>query len=127
MFKRAMLCSAALLFAAGAGFSAPKAATAKTTFRAGYVMDAKCAPKGMAMATNEACIKKCVEGGSKYVLYDSSTKKVYQLDPQTDLDAHAGHHVRAYGTVDGDTIHVTSVKMIAARKKAAAPAANPGS
>lgn len=124
MFKRAMLCSAVLLFAAGAGFSAQE--HAKTTFRAGYVMDAKCAPKGMAMATNEACIKKCVEGGSKYVLYDSGTKKVYQLDPQTDLDAHAGHHVRAYGTVDGDTIHVTSVKMIASRKKAAA-AANPGS
>lgn len=124
MFKRAMLCSAVLLFAAGAGFSAQK--DAKTTFRAGYVMDAKCAPKGMAMATNEACIKKCVEGGSKYVLYDSGTKKVYQLDPQTDLDAHAGHHVRAYGTVDGDTIHVSSVKMIVSRKKAA-PAAKPAS
>jgi hypothetical protein len=124
MFKRVMLCSAALLFAAGASYSAQK--TAKTTFRAGYVMDAKCAPKGMAMATNEACIKKCVEGGSKYVLYDSSTKKVYQLDPQSDVSEHASHHVRVYGTVDGDTIHVTSVTMIAAKKKAA-PAAKPAS
>jgi len=125
MLKRLMLCGAALLFVAGAGFSAPKAAAGKTTYRAGYVMDAKCARKGMAMATNEACIKKCIEGGSKYVLYDSGTRKTYQLDPQSDLDAHAGHHVRVYGTVDQDTIHVSSVKMIGARKKAA-PAEKPG-
>ncbi|MGH9729309.1 MAG: hypothetical protein ACRD4V_12065 [Candidatus Acidiferrales bacterium] len=124
MLKRVLLCSAALLFFTGAAFSAQK--EAKTTFRAGYVMDAKCAPKGMKMATNEACIKKCVAAGSKYVLYDNATKKVYELDPQSDLDEHAGHHVRVYGTVDGDTIHVSSVKMVAARKKAA-PAAKPGS
>ena len=84
-------------------------------------MDAKCAPMGMKMATNEACIKKCVAAGEKLVLYDTYTKKVYQLDPQSAVAEHASHHVRVYGTVDGDTIHVTSVKMIMA-KAAAKPA-----
>lgn len=121
MMKRALFSMAICLLAAGAGLAATKAQTAKTTFRAGYVMDAKCAPMGMKMATNEACIKKCVAAGSALVLYDASTKKVYQLDPQTAVAEHASHHVRVYGTVDGDTIHVTSVKMVMA-KAAAKPA-----
>ncbi|HEV2288692.1 MAG TPA: hypothetical protein VGR81_07045 [Candidatus Acidoferrales bacterium] len=121
MIKRAVLSLGVCLLAAGAGLAAQKAQTAKTTFRAGYVMDAKCAPMGMKMATNEACIKKCVAGGSKLVLYDNYTKKIYQLDPQSAVAEHASHHVRVYGTVDGDTIHVTSVKMIMA-KTAAKPA-----
>ena len=121
MIKRTLLSLGVCLLAAGAGLAATKAQTAKTTFRAGYVMDAKCAPMGMKMATNEACIKKCVANGSKLVLYDSYTKKIYQLDPQSAVMDHEAHHVRVYGTVDGDTIHVTSVKMIMA-KAAAKPA-----
>ncbi|MFZ0213906.1 MAG: hypothetical protein WBE20_14515 [Candidatus Acidiferrales bacterium] len=122
MIKRTVLCTAAFLFAAGAGLAATQAPAAKTTYRAGYVMDAKCAPMGLKMATNEACIKKCVAAGSALVLYDTATKKVYQLDPQSAVTDHASHHVRVYGTVDGDTIHVTSVKMIAAKAPAAKPA-----
>lgn len=123
MIKRAVLSLGVCLLAAGAGLAAAQtnAPAAKTTFRAGYVMDAKCAPMGMKMATNEACIKKCVAAGEKLVLYDTYTKKVYQLDPQSAVAEHASHHVRVYGTVDGDTIHVTSVKMIMA-KAAAKPA-----
>jgi hypothetical protein len=122
MFKRVLLCSAAFLFVGGMGFAAPKAATTATKWWGGYITDGKCAmnPK---MRTNEACIKKCVSMGEKYVLYDTYTKKVYQLDPQSDVAEHAGHHVRVYGTMDGDTIHVTSVKMIGMAK----PAAQPGS
>lgn len=123
MIKRALLSLGVCLLAAGAGLAVAQtnAPAAKTTFRAGYVMDAKCAPMGMKMATNEACIKKCVAAGEKLVLYDTYTKKVYQLDPQSAVAEHASHHVRVYGTVDGDTIHVTSVKMIMA-KAAAKPA-----
>ncbi|MGH9682452.1 MAG: hypothetical protein ACRD4S_02425, partial [Candidatus Acidiferrales bacterium] len=76
MFKRVMLCSAALLFAASAGFSAPQMAKAKTTYRAGYVTDSKCATNAKAR-TDAACVKKCIDGGDKYVLYDTATKKVY--------------------------------------------------
>lgn len=123
MLKRALLCTAAFVFAASAGFAAPKAASSAKSW-AGYVTDSKCAMNAKAR-TNEACVKKCVDAGDKLVLYDTATKKVYQLDPQSAVAEHGGHHVRISGTMDGDTIHVTSVKMLATHK--AAPAANPGS
>lgn len=121
MLKRAMLVTAAFLFA-GVGFAAPKAATTTTKSWSGYITDSKCATNAKAR-TNEACVKKCVAGGDKLVLYDTYNKKVYQLDPQTDVEEHASHHVRVYGTLDGDTIHVTRVRMLAS----AAPAAKPAS
>jgi hypothetical protein len=44
-------------------------------------------------------------------LYDEATKKVYVLEPQDKADGHAGHEVTVKGTLDGDTIHVTSLEM----------------
>ncbi|HKV27813.1 MAG TPA: hypothetical protein VJN90_06035 [Candidatus Acidoferrales bacterium] len=120
MLKRALLCTAAFVFAASAGFSAPKAASTAKSWP-GYVTDSKCATNAKAR-TDAACVKKCIDGGDKYVLYDTVNKKVYQLDPQSAVADHATHHVRIYGTLDGDTITVTSVKMIGAKAKAA-PAA----
>ncbi|HEU5411249.1 MAG TPA: hypothetical protein VFU57_09540 [Candidatus Acidoferrales bacterium] len=120
MLKRAMLFGAAVLFAAGAGYAAPQAASAAKSFP-GYITDSKCAMNAKAR-TNEACVKKCVDAGDKLVLYDTANHKVYQLDPQSAVSEHASHHVRVSGTLDGDTIHVTSVKMIGmAKKKAASP------
>ncbi len=117
MLKRAMLVTAAFLFA-GVGFAAPKAATTTTKHWSGYITDAKCATNAK-MRTDEACVKKCVAGGEKLVLYDTYNHKVYQLDPQSDVEAHASHHVSVYGTLDGDTIHVTHVRMLASAKPAA--------
>jgi hypothetical protein len=124
MMKRLMLCSAAILMAAGVGMAAPKQAAAKAKARSyvGYVTDSMCATKGMKAITNADCVKKCIDNGAKYVLYDTYSKKVYQLDPQSAVAEHGAHHVRISGTLDGDTIHVESVKMIMAPKKKAAPA-----
>ncbi len=121
MFKRAMLFGAAVLFAAGAGYAAPKAATTAKSWP-GYITDAKCAMNAKAR-TDEACVKKCVAAGEKLVLFDTMNHKVYQLDPQSAVSDHEAHHVRVYGTMEGDTIHVTSVKMIGGmgKKKAASP------
>ena len=122
MLKRAMLFGAAVLFAT-ACYAAPQAeSTAKAKSFPGYITDSKCAMNAKAR-TDEACVKKCVDAGDKLVLYDTVNHKVYQLDPQSAVSDHASHHVRVSGTVDGDTIHVTSVKMIgmAAKKKAASP------
>lgn len=115
-----MLFGAAVLFAAGASYAAPKAAAAAKSWP-GYITDAKCATNAKAR-TNEACVKKCVAAGEKLVLFDTINHKVYQLDPQSAVSEHATHHVRVFGTMEGDTIHVTSVKMIGmAKKKAASP------
>lgn len=128
MLKRAILGIGAFLFAAGLGFAAPQATTStKTATKSwpGYVTDSKCAMNAKAR-TNEACVKKCVDAGDKLVLYDTVNKKVYQLDPQSAVAEHGGHHVWVHGTMDGDTIHVTSVKMIPNRTAAKKPAASPG-
>jgi hypothetical protein len=116
MLKRALLCTGAVLLAASMGFAAPKVAASKTRSFTGYVTDSKCAMNAKAR-TNEACVKKCVAAGAKLVLYDTYTHKVYQLDPQSAVTEHAGHHVRVYGTMSGDTITVSSVKMLAMAKK----------
>jgi hypothetical protein len=125
MLKRALLCTAGFLLAAGVGFAGPQAASSATSTAPkswpGYVTDSKCAMDAKARM-DSACVKKCVDGGDKLVLYDTLNHKVYQLDPQTAVTDHEGHHVRIYGSVDGDTIHVTSVKMIGMAPK---PAANP--
>ena len=123
MVKRALLCTAGFLLAAGAGFAGPQAATSAPKSWPGYVTDSKCAMNAKAR-TDAACVKKCVDGGDKLVLYDTLNHKVYNLDPQSAVTDHEAHHVRIYGTMDGDTIHVTNVKMIGA---AAKPAATPSS
>jgi hypothetical protein len=120
MLKRAMLGMAALVFAASAGLAAPQAAkTAKSRSWSGIVTDSKCAMNAKAR-TDKACIEKCVAAGEKYVLYDTFNHKVYQLDPQSEVAEHAAHHVRVYGTMEGDTIHVTKVTMMGMMKKKAA-------
>jgi hypothetical protein len=122
MFKRTLLCTAAVLLAASVGMAAPKQDAGKKAMSwSGYVTDDSCATKGMAAVTNAACVKKCVDAGGKYVLYSPTDKKVYQLDPQSSVADHATHHVRISGSLDGDTIHVESVKMIA-HKAPAKPA-----
>lgn len=114
MLKRALLCTAAFVFAASVGFTAPKAASSAKSW-AGYVTDSKCATMAKER-TDAACVKKCIDAGAKLVLYDTANKKVYQLDPQSAVTEHATHHVRIYGTLDGDTITVTSVKMMGMAK-----------
>ncbi|HKW87946.1 MAG TPA: hypothetical protein VJN21_04235 [Candidatus Acidoferrales bacterium] len=116
MLKRTLLFTAAVLFVASVGMAGPKqAAGDKGKSWSGYVTDGNCATKGMKAVTNADCVKKCVDAGAKYVLYDPREKKVYQLDPQSAVADHATHHVKISGTLDGDTIHVDSVEMIASK------------
>ena len=113
MLKRALLCTAAFVFVASVGYTAPKATASKSW--PGYVTDSKCATMAKER-TNAACVKKCTDAGAKLVLYDTLNHKVYQLEPQSAVTEHATHHVRIYGTMDGDTITVTSVKMLGMAK-----------
>jgi hypothetical protein len=65
-----------------------------------------------ASAAKAECTSKCVKShGAKYALYNDTDKKVYILEPQDKADGHAGHEVTVKGTLDGDTIHVTSLTM----------------
>jgi hypothetical protein len=60
---------------------------------------------------------KCTEAGvrgSKLSLYDDTTRQVYVLDPQDQAVGHLGDSVTVSGTIEGNTLHVTSFKMLTA-------------
>jgi hypothetical protein len=84
-------------------------AVASATF-AGMITDSSCGAKH-AKESNQApaeCARACVRKGSKYTLVDGD--KVHVLDGKTaELDSLAGQRATVVGTLDGDTIRVTSV------------------
>jgi cellobiose phosphorylase len=70
-----------------------------------------CGAKG-ANEKHADCAAKCVkEHGAKYVFVNDADKKVYAIDAQDKVAAHAGHHVTVKGTVDGDNLTLTSIEM----------------
>ena len=87
----------------------------------GEIMDSSCAKMGSHEAmmkshpnikTAKDCTLGCVKAGSQYVLYDSSTKTVYQLDDQKKPEQFAGQMVMVAGNLDptSGTIHVANIK-----------------
>ncbi|MGB9202400.1 MAG: hypothetical protein WCB94_00360 [Terriglobales bacterium] len=77
----------------------------------GWISDSKCGVKG-ANAGAEACTKKCIKAGAKPVVVTDTDQKVLTVDNPDALKEHYGHHVAVTGTIDGDKIHVDSVKML---------------
>ena len=77
----------------------------------GWISDNMCGAKN-ASEGNAECTAKCVkEHGAKYVFVNDTDKKVYAIDAQDKVAAHAGHHVVVKGTVDGSTLKLTSIEM----------------
>jgi hypothetical protein len=77
----------------------------------GWVSDSMCGAKG-ADASHAACAKKCIKGGASPVVVTDGDKKVLTVDNPDALKDHYGHHVAVTGHIDGDKIHVESVKML---------------
>ncbi len=85
---------------------------AATSSWTGVISDSHCgAMHNKASQAAAACVEKCVKGGNQYVFVNSTDNKVYKLDPQDPAKGHGGHEVTVTGTVDGDTIHVSSISM----------------
>lgn len=77
----------------------------------GWISDSQCGVKGANDKAGE-CTTKCVkEHGAKYVFVNDADKKVYVVDAQDKVAEHAGHHVTVKGTVEGDTLKLTSIEM----------------
>jgi len=57
---------------------------------------------------------KCTDNtpGAKLVLYDDTTRKIFSLEPQTQAAGHLGDSVTVHGTLDGTTIHVSSLERL---------------
>ena len=85
--------------------------TAAAAEMTGYISDAKCA-KDVAKVESDAhagCAAGCAKKGAELVFV--SAGKVYKLDDQAKVQAHAGHKVTITGKVDGETLKIDSVKM----------------
>ena len=114
MVKRAMLAGFAMVFAVGLSVAGQDSAV-KSGSWSGVITNDMCGAKDASAAKAE-CTAKCVKShGAKYALYDEADKKVYILEPQEKADGHAGHQVTVKGTLDGDTIHITSLAMNTAK------------
>jgi hypothetical protein len=86
--------------------------TAAAAEMTGYISDAKCAKGDVAKAESDAhagCAAGCAKKGIALVFVSGG--KVYTIDDQSKVQAHAGHKVTVTGKVDGDTLKVESVKM----------------
>lgn len=106
MKLRFTMAIAATLFAGAVAMAADGSWT-------GWISDSQCGAKGANDKPGTAeCTVKCVkEHGAKYVFVNDADKKVYVVDAQDKVAEHAGHHVTVKGTVDGDTLKLTSIDM----------------
>src|SRR5580700_6294204 len=50
--------------------------------------------------------------GAKLVLYDDTTRQMYDLDPQTRAVGNLGNSVTVKGALEGATIHVSSLELL---------------
>ena len=77
----------------------------------GVIINAGCTPDE---AFAEAA--KCTENqpGSKLVLYDDTTRQIFQLDPQSKAAGRLGDSVVVRGTLAGDAIRVSSLVRLTA-------------
>jgi hypothetical protein len=102
--------------AAGTLFAAALAMASDGSWT-GWISDSQCGVKGANDKAGE-CTTKCVkEHGAKYVFVNDADKKVYVIDDQDKVAAHAGHHVTVKGSVDGDKLKLSSIDMAAEESK----------
>jgi hypothetical protein len=108
MKVRFSMAIAATLFAGSFALAADKSLT-------GYISDSACGVKGAKEGQGE-CTTKCVkEHGAKYVFVNDADKKVYAVDDQDKVAAHAGHHVTVKGSVEGESLKLSSIDMAPAK------------
>jgi hypothetical protein len=90
----------------------PSSFAAKAETFTGTVSDAMCGAKHMMPGDDAACLRACIQKGSKYALVVGD--KVYTLDVKDkatldQLDKLAAAKATVKGEADGDTIEVSSV------------------
>ena len=77
----------------------------------GVITDAHCGAKHTPRLNKSPadCARACVRNGSRYVLVDGD-KKYFLTGSDEELEKFAGERVTLFGTLDGDTLNVTSVE-----------------
>ena len=76
----------------------------------GYVSEAGCGAKHSTVsAANTKCIEGCLKKGSDPVLVSEGKVMKFDADSKEKAKAFAGQNVKIDGTLDGDTVKVTSI------------------
>ncbi len=100
-----------ILLFSGFSLSLPaQKAMANSGTWSGIIMNSGCTPEE---AFAEAA--KCTENrgpGSKLVFYDDTTRQIYDLEPQDQAIGHLGDSVTLEGALQGNVVHVASIKML---------------
>jgi len=103
-----VICMVAFVFAFGS-MLAGQSENPNSGSWSGVIINNNCTAEE-AFAEAPKCTEKDVPG-AKLVLYDDTTRQMYILDPQEPALGHLGDSMTATGTVEGNTIHVKSLKM----------------
>jgi hypothetical protein len=111
MKKLMWVCAVLSIFSFMAATASYGADMAKSQTVKGWVSDSKCGAKG-ANASAAECTKKCLDSGASMVVVTDKDQKVLNVENPDALKDHIGHHVAVTGHVNGDSIHVMSVKML---------------
>jgi hypothetical protein len=99
----------AAFFFAGAVALARQTDSLNSGTWSGVIMNNNCTADE-AFAEAPKCTAKDV-AGAKFVLYDDTTRQMYLLDPQDKAIGHLGDSMTLTGTLEGNTVHVASLKM----------------
>jgi hypothetical protein len=107
--KYSLVCALALLSGATLVEAQQKNVTDSGPW-SGVIINSNCTVDE-AFAESAKCTEKRVPD-AKLSLYDDTLRLVLNLDPQDQAAGHLGDSVTVEGALDGDTIHVTSIKML---------------
>jgi hypothetical protein len=111
MVERSLMCTVVVIFVANVVLAGQKD-NANTGSWSGVMVNSNCTPDE-AFAEAAKCTEKGVPG-AKLALYDDTIRQVYVLDPQEHVTGQLGDSVTVTGTLDGNTLHLASVKMLTA-------------
>lgn len=107
MSKRAAISALGVLLAANLAWAGQND-MAKPGSWSGVILNGDCTADE-AFAESAKCTQSLP--GGKLSLYDDNIRKMYSLDPQERAAGHLGDSVTVEGTLEGDTIHVSSLEL----------------
>ena len=106
--KRWLILLLALLSSCGLAM-AQTTSTGNSGSWSGVIINSGCTAEE-AFAEAAKCTEKVP--GAKQVLYDDTTRQIYDLDPQTQALGKLGNSVTVQGTLEGATIHASSLELL---------------
>jgi hypothetical protein len=109
MMRRFVLCALGVIFIAGVAM-AGQAPDPTARSWSGVIINSTCTADE-AFAEAPKCTQEGLPG-AQMVLYDDTTRQIFNLDPASPAMGHLGDSVTVSGTLDGNTIRVKSLELM---------------